>query len=327
MTTTLRPLVHDRLATLADATRCRLLLALDGRELMVGELGQALQLPQSTVSRHLRVLADSGWTTSRADGATRWYAIDPSLDADGRELWQVVRASLESTPAAAQDAARVQAVIAARRTRSAAFFADVASDWERTRDALYGARTELHLLAALASPTWTVGDLGCGTGSLSATLAPHVARVIAVDASAAMLEAARVRTASLPNVDVRDGTLEALPIADATLDLAICALVLHHVAEPLGVLRDARRVLREGGRLLVLDMRAHAREEYRHQMGHVWLGFDSAALQQWCTQAGFTDVRQVDLPADPTVSGPALFALTATAGAPDGRSRFLQDPL
>nr|MCU0616996.1 class I SAM-dependent methyltransferase [Gemmatimonadaceae bacterium] len=209
----------------------------------------------------------------------------------------------------------------------AAFFADVASDWERTRDALYGARTELHLLASLASPTWVVGDLGCGTGSLSATLAPHVARVIAVDASAAMLEAARVRTASLPNVEVRDGTLEALPIADATLDLAICALVLHHVAEPLGVLRDARRVLRDGGRLLVLDMRAHAREEYRHQMGHVWLGFDSAALQQWCTQAGFSNVRQVDLPADPTVSGPALFALTATACASDGRTRSLQDPL
>lgn len=327
MTTALRPLVHDRLATLADATRCRLLLALDGRELMVGELGQALQLPQSTVSRHLRVLADSGWTTSRADGATRWYALDSALDAEGRELWQVVRTSLETSPAAAQDAARVQAVIAARRTRSAAFFDDAASDWERTRDALFGPRTELHLLAALAQPTWTVGDLGCGTGSLAATLAPHVARVIAVDASSAMRAAARARTAAFTNVEVREGTLEALPIADATLDLAVCALVLHHVAEPLGVLREARRVLRDGGRLLVLDMRAHAREEYRHQMGHVWLGFHPSALQQWCAQAGFTDVRQVDLPADPTVSGPALFALTATACATDGRTRSLQDPL
>jgi SAM-dependent methyltransferase len=325
MTTALRPLVHDRLATLADATRCRLLFALDGRELMVGELGHALQLPQSTVSRHLRVLADAGWTTSRAEGATRWYALDPTLDVEGRELWQVVRGALAATPAATQDTARVQAVIAARRARSAAFFADAASDWERTREVLFGARPDLHLLAALACPAWTVGDLGCGTGALAVTLAPHVARVIAVDASPAMLAAARARAAGCSNVEVRDGTLEALPIAAGTLDLAVAALVLHHVAEPVGVLREARRALRDGGRLLVLDMRAHAREEYRHQMGHVWLGFDPAALHHWCTLAGFTDVRQVDLPADPSVSGPALFALTATAGAAGRRARAPQD--
>jgi ArsR family transcriptional regulator len=313
MTAPARTLVHDRLATLADATRCRLLLALDGRELMVGELCQALQLPQSTVSRHLRVLADAGWTTSRADGATRWYALEPALDPEARELWGVVRASVEATPAATQDLARVEAVVSARRSRSEAFFADAAADWDRTRAQLYGERSDLAAMLALADPAWTVGDLGCGTGTLSAALAPMVRRVIAIDASPAMAAAARARSAGFANVDVREGTLEALPVADAALDLAVCMLVLHHVAEPVRVLREARRALRDGGRLLVCDMRAHEREEYRQQMGHVWLGFDAESLHGWCMQAGFTGVRHVALPADPAVNGPALFVVTATA--------------
>lgn len=313
MTAPARTLVHDRLATLADATRCRLLLALDRHELMVGELAQALQLPQSTVSRHLRVLADGGWTVSRAEGTMRWYTLDPALDEHARDLWSVVRASVEHTASAAQDAERVDAVIAARRSRSEAFFADAADGWDATRTQLYGARSDLAAMLALADPRWIVGDLGCGTGTLAAALAPMVTQVIAVDASPAMLAAARARTAACPNVQVRDGTLEALPVADGALDVALCLLVLHHVAEPLRVLREARRALRPGGRLLVSDMRPHDREEYRQQMGHVWLGFEVETLMAWCEQADFTGMRVVPLPVDPTVQGPALFALTATA--------------
>lgn len=331
MTAPARTLVHDRLATLADATRCRLLLALDRHELMVGELAQALQLPQSTVSRHLRVLADAGWTVSRAEGAIRWYTLDPALGNDARELWVVVRASIDGTPAAARDDERIHAVIAARRSRSEAFFADAADGWDATRTQLYGAHSDLAALLALAHPTWHVADLGCGTGSLAAALAPMVEKVVAVDASPAMLAAARARNAGSPNVHVREGTLEALPIADGSLDLALCLLVLHHVAEPLRVLREARRALRPGGRLLISDMRSHDREDYRQQMGHVWLGFDTDTLMAWCEQADFMDIRMVPLPVDPTVQGPALFALTATvrpdvhpAGPPAG---FSFDPV
>jgi ArsR family transcriptional regulator len=311
MTAPARTLVHDRLATLADATRCRLLLALDGRELTVGELCQALQLPQSTVSRHLRVLADAGWTTSRADGASRWYAVEPGLDEEARELWGVVRSSVGATAAAVQDAARVQAVIAARRSRSEAYFADAAADWDRTRAALFGARSDLLAMLALADPEWTVGDLGCGTGALASSFAPFVRRVIAVDASPAMLDAARARTIAHPNVDWREGALEQLPVADGTLDLAVCVLVLHHVAEPLRVLREAHRALAPGGRLIVCDMRAHGREEYRQQMGHVWLGFERGTIAGWCALAGFERVHEVDLPADASVSGPTLCVVRA----------------
>lgn len=304
--------IHGRLTELADATRCRLLLALEGRELTVGELCTALQLPQSTVSRHLRILSDEAWVESRAEGAARWYRMAPSLDHEARALWALVREPVQSTTAARQDEARIESVLAARRTRSEAFFASAAAEWDARVTTLFGARADLGAALALLDPTLVVGDLGCGTGSLSMALAQHVAHVHAIDGSEAMLEAARERLRGQANVTVAHGSLEALPLDDGTLDVAVLMLVLHHVAEPLRVLKEARRVLRAGGRLLVADMRAHDREEYRAQMGHVWLGFDERPLRGWLSEAGFGTMRCVTLPVDPAAAGPALFTMMAS---------------
>jgi ArsR family transcriptional regulator len=314
--TSTRLAIHDRLTELADATRCRLLGALEVQELTVGELCAALQLPQSTVSRHLRILADEGWVSSRADGASRWYRLAPDLDDEARALWALVRAPMRATPGAQQDAARVDAVLAARRTRSEAFFATASAEWDAMRRSLFGARADLLAALALLDPALVVGDLGCGTGELSAALAPHVARVHAVDASAEMLASARARLATLENVTVTQGTLECLPLPDASLDVAILLLVLHHVADPARALRETRRVLRPGGRVLVADMRPHAHEEYRTTMGHVWLGFAPDAIAGLARDAGFGAVRYTPLPVDPTATGPALFTATMVAGNP-----------
>jgi SAM-dependent methyltransferase len=305
--------IHDRLTERADATRCRLLDALEQHELTVGELCSALQLPQSTVSRHLRILADESWVTSRADGATRWYRMSPDLDMEARALWAVVREPMRRTPAASQDSARIEAVLAARRTRSEAFFASTGAEWDAMRAAMFGARADLTAALALLEPTLVVGDLGCGTGELTASLAPHVAHVHAVDASPVMISAARARLRGATNVTVAEGTLEALPLPDASLDAAILLLVLHHVADPERAIAETRRVLRPGGRVLIADMRAHSNEEYRTLMGHVWLGFDEGAIARWLERAGFSDVRYVPLPVDPFATGPALFTATARA--------------
>ncbi|MDQ8161619.1 MAG: metalloregulator ArsR/SmtB family transcription factor [Gemmatimonadota bacterium] len=303
--------IHDHLVELADATRCRLLGALERQELTVGELATALQLPQSTVSRHLKILADEHWIASRAEGASRWYRRHPGLDADMRALWELVRTAMGSTPAMLQDAARIDAVIAARRAGTQAFFATASAEWDALRDSMFGARADVSAALALLDDALIVGDLGCGTGALSAALSPHVAHVYAVDASPAMLSAASARLAGCHNVTLSEGTLEALPLGDASLDAAVLMLVLHHVADPVRALRDVRRVLRPNGRLLIADMRPHTQERYREQMGHVWLGFDPLELTAWLHDAGFTAVRYVPLPVDPAATGPTLFSATA----------------
>jgi len=304
--------IFDRLSALADPTRSRLLLLLDRHELTVGELCSALQLPQSTVSRHLKTLADEGWVQARAEGTSRRYAMPrTALDPSARGLWQLVRDQMGGTPSARQDLVRAERVLQERRTTSQAFFTSTAGQWDRVRAELYGARTDLAPLAALLDPASIVGDLGCGTGQTTAGLAPFVARVVAVDESEAMLAAARARVGHHDNVEVRSGRLEALPIEDASLDIAVLSLVLHFVVDPAAVLREAARVLRAGGRLLVVDMEPHEREEYRATMGHLWLGFSAEQLGGWLDGAGFAAPRIVSLAPDPHAKGPALFTARA----------------
>ena len=305
--------IFDDLTALADATRSRMLLLLERQELMVSELCAVLQLPQSTVSRHLKTLADADWVASRRDGTSRYYtlALD-GRDAPSRRLWTLLRDQVAGTPGADQDARRLRGVLARRRSSSEQFFATAAGQWDHLRDELFGRGLVLHAIPALLDASWTVGDLGCGTGQTSAAVAPFVARVIAVDRSGEMLQAARRRLKPYPSVDVRRADLEALPIDDGELDAAFAMLVLHHVADPPAVLREAARVLRAGGRLVICDMLPHDREEYKKQMGHVWLGFGEDQIRRWLSAAGFADVRIVALPVDPDAKGPALFVGTGT---------------
>jgi ArsR family transcriptional regulator len=228
-------------------------------------------------------------------------------DAGARRLWLLVREQIGPTPAAEQDQQRLQRVLSERRTKSQEFFSSSAGQWDKVREELFGDRFHLAALAGFIDSSWVVGDLGCGTGQVSAALAPFVSRVIAVDGSAAMMQAARKRLSGLENVDLRRGELESLPIDDRQLDAATMMLVLHHVPEPEKVLSEVARALRPGGRLLLVDMLPHEREHYRQQMGHVWLGFSEAQTRRMLEGAGFEDVRLVPLPADAAAKGPALF--------------------
>ena len=305
------PAILDHLTALSDGTRSRILLLLDRHELTVSELCTIMQLPQSTVSRHLKALVDSGWIGARAEGTSHLYTMTrDELDPAARRLWQLVREQVGPTHAAAQDHRRLQTALADRRTKSQEFFSSSAGQWDRLRDELFGDRVHLEALGALAGDDWVAGDLGCGTGQVSAALAPFVARVIGVDASAAMLQAAKRRLAAFSNVDLRRGELEALPIDDSRLDLASLMLVLHHVPEPAKALAEVGRVLKPGGRVVVGDMLPHDRESYRQQMGHVWLGFSEEAVSRLLTDAGFERVRIVALAPDARVKGPGLFVAT-----------------
>lgn len=290
------------------------MLALESQELTVGELCVILQLPQSTISRHLKVLAEEGWVTSRADGTSRYYrkAVDQGDWTD--RLWEVVAEDLRGSELARQDAGRISAVVEDRRRRSREYFSSVSGQWQQVRRDLFGSRIDLQMMLAMIDPASTVGDLGCGDGQMAALLAPQVARVVAIDASAEMLAAARERLASLPNVEVHHADLERLPLPDGSLDLALLGLVLHYLPDPARVLTEARRVLRPGGRVVVVDMVPHTRDDLRTTMGHVWPGFAPAQMHDWLVAAGFTAIRVRPLPQDADARGPG--AMVATAATP-----------
>ena len=302
--------VFDRLGTLADSTRSRILLSLEGTELTVGELCTVLQMPQSTISRHLKILSDERWVIVRDSGASRFYMMVASrLDPFAKRLWQVVREQVSSSAAAQQDLRRRDSVLGSRRTKVRSFFSGAAAGWDQIRAELIGARTDLLALLDLLDSAWTVGDLGCGTGQLSEAVAPVVRRVIAVDESGAMLSAARKRLSTFDNVEVRSGSVETLPVEDGELDVALLFMVMHVVLEPRNVLAEVRRTLAPRGRLIVLDLTPHDREEYSQQMGHVWQGFSEEQLVAWAGEAGLSPRRFRVLPADPKAKGPTLFSM------------------
>jgi DNA-binding transcriptional ArsR family regulator len=263
--------IFDDLSTLSDATRSRMLLLLDRNELTVSELCAVLQLPQSTVSRHLKTLLDAGWVSSRREATSRYYTLMlEGRGQSGRRLWTLLRDQVGGTAAADQDARRLRTIISHRQSKSREFFESAAGQWDKLRDDLFGRASHLQALPGLLDPDWTIGDLGCGTGQVAAALAPFVRRVVAVDRSGDMLQAARRRLRECPNVEVRRGELESLPIGDGELDAATFLLVLHHLPGPAEALREAGRVLRPGGSLLICDMSPTCRRTIARSTGNRW---------------------------------------------------------
>jgi len=301
-----------RMASLADATRLRLLRLLERHELGVVELCDVLQLPQSTVSRHLKVLGDQGWARSRRQGTTRLYRmILEELDPGARRLWLLTREQTESWATVQQDALRLARHLRQRQEDSQAFFAGAAAEWDKLRGELYGNDFTTAAMLSLLPREMIVADLGCGTGQVIAQLAPNVKQVIGVDNSAAMLKAAKKRTVEFINVDLRRGDLEALPIDDALCDAALLLLALTYVVDPQTVLNEMARVLRTGGRAVIVDLLPHDRDDFRREMEQQTSGFDPKLLTPQLTPAGLTNVQITPLPPKPDAKGPALFLATA----------------
>ncbi len=301
------------MGSLADPTRLRILRVLEREELSVLELCEVLKLPQSTVSRHLKTLADQGWVASRREGTQAFYRSAPHAEAGAQRLWTLARAETDGWPAVEQDAVRLEARLEARRSEAQTFFAGAAAEWDRVRAEVYGRDFELGVLRALVPASWTVADLGCGTGTFTAEVARSGARVVGVDQSAAMLKVARRATRGLPNVELHQASLEAVPLPDRSCDAALLLLVLSYVAAIEPVLREAHRVLAPGGKLVVVDAGPHADESFRRRLGQARPGLDPRALVETLGALGFEGAT-----ADGPIAtrshrgGPDLFLAQAT---------------
>jgi SAM-dependent methyltransferase len=304
----------SRLGALGDVTRLRLLRLLERRELGVGELAKATRLPQSTVSRHLKVLFDAALLQKRSEGTATMYALPADgVDLDARAVWSLTRERLGMSPEFDEDDARLAEVLSERKTDSRTFFGRLGREWDALREDLFGDRFTGASLLGLLDPSIVVADFGCGTGEASELLAPFVAKVVGIDREPSMLAAAKARLAGVTNVDFREGDLLDLPAKSAEFDAGVLMLVLHHLPDAIGALRDMRRTLRPDGVLLVVDMVAHGHEEYRMTMGHQHLGFSEADLSRLGREAGFGSVRYRRLRAATDRKGPGLFAAALRA--------------
>jgi ArsR family transcriptional regulator len=299
------------MGALGDQTRLRLLRLLEGRELGVAELCEVVQLPQSNVSRHLKVLGDEGWVKSRRQGTVHLYrAAVADLDPAARKLWTVAREQTECWPAVKQDQLRLTRRLAEKRQAGEAFFAGAAGEWDKIRDEYYGREFSRRAMLAMIADDAVVADLGCGAGSIAAQLAPWVGKVIGVDSSAAMLKAAGKRTAQLANVELRRGELAAVPIESGSCDVALLLLVLSYLTDPKAAIREMGRILKAGGRAIVVDLLPHDREDFRARMGQQVLGFEIEAVKAMMRDAGMKLARAVELPPEAGAKGPNLFLVS-----------------
>jgi len=298
--------------SLADRTRLRLLRLLERHELGVVELCDILQQPQSTVSRHLKILADQKWVRSRRDGTTHFYRmILDEIEPAARKLWLLAREQTDDWATVHQDELRLLRRLRHRESDTQAFFASAAGQWDKLRRELYGESFTTSAMLALLPNDWIVADLGCGTGQTADILADHVKQVIGVDSSAAMLKAARKRIGDKQNVDLFRGDLANVPLEDRSCDAAMLLLVLTYVPTIQPVLREAHRIVKPGGKIVIVDLLVHDRDDFRRQMGQQHSGFDLLQFKTELAKAGFANVNASPLPPEPNVKGPAMFLATA----------------
>jgi ArsR family transcriptional regulator len=277
---------------LGEEARLRLLRVLSRERLNVTELTGVLGLAQSGVSRHLGLLKDAGLVREERDGGFTYYRLGTALD--GGALSAALRAQFDASAGDAEvraDEARLQEVL---RLRKENFDAHAGPDTRDARQLVPGRSWAAWSRAlGLLLPKIKVADLGCGEGYLTVEVARWASRVIAVDRSAVVLKRARAlaRRRRVSNVIWKKGELEHLPLADASVDVAMLSQALHHAHDPVTAVEEAVRVTVPGGRVLVLDLRAHQEEWVRAKLGDRRLGFVDDDLEALLHDAGLDHVK------------------------------------
>lgn len=301
---------------LGDPARLRLLRALSQDRFNVTELTGILGLAQSGVSRHLGLLKDAGLVAEGRDGVYTYYRLARTAQ-DRSPIWALLDAEFAAaadSAAARADDARIQEI---RRLRRENFDSHAGPDTRDGRQLVPGrswaawSRALGHLL-----PSLEVADVGCGEGYLTLEAARWAKKVIGIDRSPAVLARARelAERRRVRNVGWKRGDIEKLPLGDDSVDVVLLSQALHHASDPARALREAARVLRPAGRLLILDLRAHDEGWVRDTLGDRWQGFDERALTEWLTAAGLQDVR---VTVGARGAGDPFVVLVASAAKPD----------
>jgi ArsR family transcriptional regulator len=282
-----------------EPSRLRILALLAREELAVLELCKILDQSQPRVSRHLKLLADAGLVERFPDGAWVFYRL-----ASGGEVRSLADDILTRTddqdPVLARDFEQLQAVRAERSSDADAYFARNAARWDEIRSLYVSeAAVEAAILEAVGQePLRRLVDLGSGTGRMLTLLGPRAATAVGLDLSQQMLNIARthVAEAGLKTCELRHGDIFDTRLPDGSADLVVVHQVLHYLGDPAAAVREAGRLVGQGGRLLIVDFAPHALEFLREQHQHRRLGFTDAEMGRWLEETGLSEVRIDALP-------------------------------
>lgn len=281
----------DLFKALADQTRLRLLAILQLGEFTVQELVEILAMGQSRISRHLKILLAARIVQVKREGTWAYYRLQPSNPLFA-QMQPILQPCWSELPGYSRDRTALAAILAARRNRSRAFFDRHAWQWDQMAGERLPVADYLPQLLVQIPPCSRLLEVGTGTGLLLEPLCANGRQVIAIDHSPAMLAAARTRvsTGGLESVALLLAQMEALPLAAASIDVAVMTMALHHAPDPLAVLVEQARVLRPGGSLFCCDLQRHQQEWVREQLADQWLGFTAEDLRSWCLTAGLQQI-------------------------------------
>ncbi|MGE0753129.1 MAG: ArsR/SmtB family transcription factor [Variibacter sp.] len=295
----------------AEPTRLRILALLAEAELTVSDLTDILRQSQPRISRHLKLLAEAGLVERSREGSWAFFRLPEGIAA---ELARNVIASADPTDETIlRDRERLTAVRAARAAAAQSYFQAHAGEWDRIRKLhIAEAALEHAIVETLGDRDFrSLLDLGTGTGRMLELFGPRIERGVGIDLSSAMLSMARARLdrAGLRHCSVRQGDIYDLALPKDSFDVVIVHQVLHFLDDGAGALREAARVLRPGGRLLVVDFAPHDLEFLREEHAHRRLGFASETVEQWITAAGLDFVSHRDLAPEPDGEGKIAVSL------------------
>ncbi len=298
------------LKLLTDPTRLRILLLLDAEALSVADLQELLGMGQSRISTQLSQLKAGGLATDERSGKHNFYRSEM-----GPDLLKLAKEAAKEVPEVEKDTAALRHLQRKRRDKTRAYFDELAGRFGK--DYVPG-RSWKGLAEALLKVTnqGVVADLGAGEGTLAQMLARQADRVIAVDLSPKMVEfgSELARRHELPNLEYRLGDIEEPPLEDASVDLAFLSQALHHAGSPEKALQQAFRIVKPGGRLVVLDLLQHNFEQARELYADVWLGFSEGELAAMLEKAGFVNIETAVVDREP--EPPHFQTLLAVAKKP-----------
>ena len=281
------------LRILADPTRLRLLLLLEQEELSVAELQEILGMGQSRISSHLAQLKRAGVVDDRRAGKNVYYGPAKGRDRNGAltRVNEIVRTLARELPETARDRTALKLTLRKRQDKAREYFDELAGKFGRSHCPGRSWEALAHTLISLL-PALTVADLGAGEGTLSQLLAKKARKVIAIDNSPKMVEfgSQLARRHGFKNLEYRLGDIEDPPIPKNHVDLAVLSQALHHAIRPERAIAGAQRILKKGGRLVVLDLLSHSFDKARELYADHWMGFSEVQLHEFLEKAGFKEI-------------------------------------